>query len=640
MENYEILSKLGKGAQGSVFLVRDKRDKGEFVMKMVECNDELDASRAIKEAMALRMLEHRNICGYKEFFKTWDKKTEAIHVCIVLSLYKDGDLAKAMEQRRLKKLPLTEKEIKSWFGQLVDGMVYVHNKKFIHRDLKPSNIFMSGDTLIIGDFGVATIMEDTRVKTRTSVGTLNWMAPEVLDRPYDERSDVWSLGCILLQMSTINVLDQGEDSETLMEIKHSPQRLEVVLEEVKKHYGAGLCHVLRQMLRRSFRQRPTMSDLLRLPWVQACLKACNSSLFKATLQSNSSPGIPPHLPPVPKSKGCLCVLESCRKHADVGAYVAESFKALAELTAHKVEYAFTEEDKLSVAQMMLKHLEDSAVQANACKLMKNLMSTTSDDDPLFTSPMIEPILLAMRTHAASVDLQREATSLVWALSTNEDAARVLGEKGAVQDVLGALREHAGQSEICQACCGALFSLAVNEENGKIIQEEKGVNDIIGAMSTHGDHDGLLECACSALWSLSVDDEVVETISDMSGVMIILKAIEVHKKSPKLAKQAFILLASLIVDDHCAYSLVENDDHLDGLGIILATVTAHLDQPDVAENACLLLGEMAEHSDLIEAMTKHNAKGVLAQIAQTHAKNAQVANTAKSAIRTLAEKGAQ
>ena len=50
----------------------------------------------------------------------------------------------------------------------------------IHRDLKPSNIFMKSTIdICIGDFGVATVMGDARTKTRTMVGSMNWMAPEV-----------------------------------------------------------------------------------------------------------------------------------------------------------------------------------------------------------------------------------------------------------------------------------------------------------------------------------------------------------------------------------------------------------------------------------------------------------------------------
>ena len=70
-------------------------------------------------------------------------------------------------------------------------------------------------------------------------GSMNWMAPEVLERPYDERSDVWSAGCIALEMATCGFYDHAQMSSRLFEIKKSPPALEETLEEVKKVCGVG-----------------------------------------------------------------------------------------------------------------------------------------------------------------------------------------------------------------------------------------------------------------------------------------------------------------------------------------------------------------------------------------------------------------
>jgi probable inactive protein kinase-like protein SgK071 len=132
----------------------------------------------------------------------------------------------------------------------------------------------------IGDFGVATVLGDARTKARTTVGSMNWMAPEVLERPYDERSDVWSLGCITLEMATCGFMDAAQSSATLFQIKQSPQVLEETLEQVGQKYTADLCQVIRTMLRRHFQERPTAISLLELPYIQECLALSNSALCK------------------------------------------------------------------------------------------------------------------------------------------------------------------------------------------------------------------------------------------------------------------------------------------------------------------------------------------------------------------------
>ena len=97
MENYDVIEKLGKGAQGAVYLVKDKRNNfEECVLKKVECTDEAEADKAFREvacpivrqlllnrslltsqALALETLKHKYVCGYRELFVNWDRDVSA-----------------------------------------------------------------------------------------------------------------------------------------------------------------------------------------------------------------------------------------------------------------------------------------------------------------------------------------------------------------------------------------------------------------------------------------------------------------------------------------------------------------------------------------------------------------------------------
>ena len=87
---------------------------------------------------------------------------------------------------------------------------YLHNQDIIHRDIKPSNIFLKGKDyqVQIGDFGVSCVGTSIKVE---DVGTLLYQSPEILDSPesggvgYDCRTDIWSLGCIILQLCNFDV---------------------------------------------------------------------------------------------------------------------------------------------------------------------------------------------------------------------------------------------------------------------------------------------------------------------------------------------------------------------------------------------------------------------------------------------------
>jgi NIMA (never in mitosis gene a)-related kinase len=88
---------------------------------------------------------------------------------------------------------------------LVMGLKALHSKHVLHRDLKSANIFLTSKRLLkIGDFGISKVLDNT--SANTFVGTPYYLSPEVCcNKKYDLRSDLWSLGCILYELCTLNV---------------------------------------------------------------------------------------------------------------------------------------------------------------------------------------------------------------------------------------------------------------------------------------------------------------------------------------------------------------------------------------------------------------------------------------------------
>ena len=82
----------------------------------------------------------------------------------------------------------------------------IYEKHLIHRDLKPENLFLKNDLrLMIGDFGVAKQLQDGTVHANSLIGTLNYMAPEILRREkYSNKVDIYALGCIIYELCTLN----------------------------------------------------------------------------------------------------------------------------------------------------------------------------------------------------------------------------------------------------------------------------------------------------------------------------------------------------------------------------------------------------------------------------------------------------
>ena len=108
-----------------------------------------------------------------------------------------------MEQLRKNKELMPEEEIWDIAIKLLNGLFILHNMKIVHRDIKCANIFLGKDGSVkLGDLNVSKIAKLGLMQTQT--GTPYYASPEVWqDRPYDLKSDIWSVGCVLYEMCTL-----------------------------------------------------------------------------------------------------------------------------------------------------------------------------------------------------------------------------------------------------------------------------------------------------------------------------------------------------------------------------------------------------------------------------------------------------
>ncbi|NWW88785.1 STKL1 protein, partial [Rhynochetos jubatus] len=204
----QVLEQLQPGALGTMLVAELRTGKCEeekYIIKQVECIEEKQANEALKEAMDLLKLHHSNICAYKELFVTWDNEISSLFLCLVMQHSGQGDLSSVIKEKRQKSEKITDMVIGKFLGQMVDALFYIHKQDIFHRNLKPSNILVTGETsFMLSDFSTETLMTD-EMKWKTAVEEsiyLAWMAPETFVSSFTEKSDIWSLGCILLDMMT------------------------------------------------------------------------------------------------------------------------------------------------------------------------------------------------------------------------------------------------------------------------------------------------------------------------------------------------------------------------------------------------------------------------------------------------------
>jgi serine/threonine protein kinase len=206
-ELYEIIGVIGKGGMGTVYKARDKEDEKIVAIKVLK--QELVSNPAIskrfeQEALAVSRLNHPNLIAVQG-----SGKSPSGAPYIVMEYFAGKTLADLIKARG----HLSVTEAIQITMQIAEAIEHAHAFSVIHRDIKPSNILLSqdGEHVIVKvvDFGIAKAMSDESVKsaqlTQTGeiFGSPTYMSPEqCLGENIDERSDIYSLGCVMYEMLT------------------------------------------------------------------------------------------------------------------------------------------------------------------------------------------------------------------------------------------------------------------------------------------------------------------------------------------------------------------------------------------------------------------------------------------------------
>jgi len=210
LDDFLKLEKLGEGTYGVVFKGRNKRTNEIVAMKKIklESEDEGVPSTAIREISLLKELQHPNIVCLKDILMQ-EAKLYLIFEFLTM------DLKQYMDKNIPKDGTMDPVLVKSYTYQLLQGLLFCHQRRVLHRDMKPQNLLIDQHGAIkIADFGLARAFGiPVRVYTHEVV-TLWYRAPEVLlgSPKYSCPLDIWSLGVIFAEMVNRKPLFQG-DSE-------------------------------------------------------------------------------------------------------------------------------------------------------------------------------------------------------------------------------------------------------------------------------------------------------------------------------------------------------------------------------------------------------------------------------------------
>ena len=261
MNGFQLLSKLGEGAYSIVLKVKRIKDGNIYALKKVKLLklSSKEKTNALNEVRILASIKSNFVISYKEAFYDEDENV----LGIVMEYADKGDLYQKITEN--KKTATLFEEIEIWriLIQLIKGLKSLHDLKILHRDMKSANVFLFSDgNAKLGDLNVSKVAKKGLLYTQT--GTPYYASPEVWkDQPYNYKSDIWSLGCVLYEMITLRPPFRAENMEGLYNKVIKGQ-----YHKIPSRYSDDLSDIVKILLQVDPENRPSCNDLINHPIIQ------------------------------------------------------------------------------------------------------------------------------------------------------------------------------------------------------------------------------------------------------------------------------------------------------------------------------------------------------------------------------------
>lgn len=292
LKDFEVVRKLGDGSFSQVYQVFRRSDSQSYALKKVKLGllKAKEKENAINEVRILASISHANIVPYKEAF--YDESSNSL--CIIMEYVSGGTLSSLIDSLRKSGNKLDESVVWCYISQILKGLKTLHDLNILHRDLKSANIFLTKDqkTLKIADMNVSKVAKCGFLYTQT--GTPYYASPEIWrDDPYNSKSDIWSLGCVLYELCALKPPFISNDMKDLfMKIQKSQ------VPRIPHNYSDNLQDFIQKCLTKNPHKRASCETLLKILGEMRKLNEKNEEIFgnqNVLLKTLKFPKNPRHL---------------------------------------------------------------------------------------------------------------------------------------------------------------------------------------------------------------------------------------------------------------------------------------------------------------------------------------------------------
>ena len=258
---WELRQFLGRGSFGAAYkaTLRDGRTVCVKVVELVSLDPKC-VERFRTEMEVMQRLNHPNIVQYYGLME--DKEKDTLNIFME---YVDGGSLASFAKEQNANAPLSEGTLRDWSRQMLCGVKYLHDSGVIHQNIKGDNVLVRkrDGVLKLADFGCCNVIYDVGAKTYANgiKELLYWTVPEVVTcEGYSQKSDIWSVGCTIIEMITGKPVWPIERRKAIFRIEYSEPPL--FFAEKHEYLSPAFVGLLKRMFEIAQSQRPSAAELL------------------------------------------------------------------------------------------------------------------------------------------------------------------------------------------------------------------------------------------------------------------------------------------------------------------------------------------------------------------------------------------
>ncbi|ANQ06540.1 Serine/threonine-protein kinase Nek1 [Plasmodium coatneyi] len=227
-------------SNSEIHLIRSLETGEAFISKVYDIYgaSKNDLNRYMNELHIMQKLENcENVVQVVDFIKQNDSLSLITEFCT------QGDLYTHILRRKMKNEMYTESEIFNIFNQILNGLNSIHKNGITHGDLKSTNIFIKGDKVKIGDFGIS------QKGSNNNLGTLNFLSYEsILFKKTNKLSDLFQVGCILYELATFSSPFSAKSMGDMISFFEDKNYKNYIVKDISNIYSDKLVNIISKLL--------------------------------------------------------------------------------------------------------------------------------------------------------------------------------------------------------------------------------------------------------------------------------------------------------------------------------------------------------------------------------------------------------